>query len=55
MSIINASRACFDPLIKGNDGMGWLARQGMVFIWPFAMFSESGIKAFRIIWTGEVE
>jgi hypothetical protein len=55
MTIINASRAMFDPYIKGQDEMGFMARQGMIFIWPFAMFSDSGQKAFGLIWKGRYD
>jgi hypothetical protein len=53
MTVMNVSRSMFDPMILGEDKMGFWARQGMVFVWLLAMFSDSGIKAFRIIWTGD--
>jgi hypothetical protein len=54
LSVMNVSRAMFDKYIQENEGFGFLARQGMVFIWPLALFSNSGQKAFKLIWFGEI-
>jgi hypothetical protein len=54
MTVMNVSRSLFDPMV-GTDKMGFWPRQGMVFIWLLALFSESGIEAFKIIWTGDHE
>lgn len=52
MTVMNVSRTLFDPLIKGHDGHGFLARQGFLVIWPIAVFSRSGIAVFKLVWEG---